>query len=153
MTAALLKELNKIDVDENINQVFPASTVSTQLLLTNTLLALPDLCGEVGGTALATTLFGLTLLVGWYLRGGVLRRVLSKAGHADNDLQVLNRPTSCLGRMIWFVTLIFRWCCSFMQSFQLQSSKVSNFYKQKITVYHNSEITSKLLNLFHKCPS
>ena len=23
----------------------------------------------------------------------------------------------------------------------------------KITVYHNSEITFKLLNLFHKCPS
>ena len=133
MTAALLKELNQIDVDEYIyGQVFPASTVSTQLLLTNTLLALPDLCGQVGGTALASTLFGLTLLVGWYLRGGVLRRLLSKAGHADNDLRVLNRPTSCLGRMIWFVTLIFRWCCSFMQSFQLQSSKVSNIYKQKL---------------------
>lgn len=106
--------------------------MSTQLLLTNTLLALPDLCGEVGGTALASTLFGLTLLVGWYLRGGVLRRLLSKVGHADNDLRVLNRPTSCLGRIIWFVTLIFRWCCSFMQSFQLQSSKVSNIYKQKL---------------------
>ena len=104
----------------------PASTISTQLLLTNLLLALADLPGKAGYYALYLTLALIPMLVGG-LRMIILRRLLAKAGHASNDLSVLNkRPQSYVGKISWFYTMIFSWFCSFIQSFQLQSSKVSD---------------------------
>ena len=101
--------------------------MSTQLLLTNTLLAIADLPGLAGYFALFSTFVFVPLVV------GLLRLRLSKVGHADNDLQVLKkRPTSCLGMIQKSVTTYFSLFCCFMQSFQLQSSKVSNDYKRKV---------------------
>ena len=90
--------------------------------------AIADLSGSVGTLAFGLT-FWVALGVG-YLRLGPL---LSKLGHADKDLRVLNKqPPSCLGRIPWFLKIGFTSFCSFMQSFQLQSSKVSKDYKQKV---------------------
>ena len=76
------------------------------------------------------TLFIVPLVV-------VLLRFRLFLGHADNDLRVLKKPpTSCLGiiqRIIQrLLTMFFAIFCSFMQSFQLQSSKVSKDYKRKV---------------------
>ena len=108
----------------------PASTISTQLLLTNLLLALADLQGLAGKEALFNTLFFMPLLVGW-LRMKILPRLFAKAGHTANDLKVPFKPIqSCLGKIKWFltftITMFFSFYCSFIQSFQLQSSKVSD---------------------------
>ena len=101
--------------------------MSTQLLLTNTLLAIADLPGAAGGLALTYTLLLVSVVV-----GPARLDILSKLGHADNDLRVLKKPsTSCLGRIQWFLRG-FTGLCSFMQSFQLQSSKVSKDYKRKV---------------------
>ena len=104
----------------------PASTISTQLLLTNLLLAIADLPGLAGGIALGLTLGLFPWLVG-LLRISSLPRLLAKAGHTANDLQVLNKiPESCLlGCIQRVLPLFFSFYCSFIQSFQLQSSKVS----------------------------
>ena len=100
----------------------PASTTSNQLVLTNLLLALADLGGAAGGLALGLTLFGMPLLVG-VLRMEILQRLLAKAGHAGNDLRVLNKQQSRSGEIQ--LTFFFSAFCSFIQCFQLQSSKVS----------------------------
>ena len=105
----------------------PASTISTQLLLTNLLLAIADLPGPAGGIALGLTLGLFPWMVG-LLRISSLPRLLAKAGHTANDLQVLNKiPESCLlGCIQRVLPLFFSFYCSFIQSFQLQSSKVSD---------------------------
>ena len=108
----------------------PASTISTQLLLTNLLLAIADLPGEVGSLALALALASMPGLVG-LLRMLILPRLLAKAGHAANDLCVISKPPpSCLGKIQWnltnILTMFFSFCCSFIQCFQLQASKVSD---------------------------
>ena len=110
----------------------PASTTSTQLVLTNLLLALADLAdlGALGALALVLTLTLMPWLVGG-LRMKILQHHLAKAGHAAHDLCVLNNKGSqmCLMWIPWFLTRFLTWffsCfCSFIQSFQLQSSKVS----------------------------
>ena len=112
--------------DQNINpRRPPASTISTQLVLTNLLLGLTDL-PDVGFWALILTMTMLFLVGG--LRLLVLPRLLGKA-----DLSVLNKaPKSCLGRIQWgltrFLTMFFTCYSSFIQSLQLQSSKVSEKY-------------------------
>ena len=102
----------------------PASTISTQLVLTNLLLALADLGGLAGGFALYLTLYVMPVLVG-LLRMKILQRLLAKAGHAGNDLRVLDKQQSCSGLIQFVLTWIFSCFCSFIQCFQLQSSKVS----------------------------
>ena len=106
--------------------------MSTQLLLTNTLLAIADLPGRAGYWALTYTLVTVPMGV-----GALRLLLLSKVGHADNDLWVLEKqPTSCLGWIQRYIqgvlTKSFTGLCSFMQSFQLQSSKVSKDYKRKV---------------------
>ena len=63
------------------------------------------------------------------LRLGILQRLFANAGHAANDLRVLNNPQSLLGSILWglkiLATWYFRLYCSCIQSLQLQSSKVS----------------------------
>ena len=76
-----------------------------------------------------TFLVGMPVLVG-ALRWFILPRLPSNVDHAANDLRVLNKPPkSCLGLIQWVLTnvptFLFRCYCSFIQSFQLQSSKVS----------------------------
>ena len=99
----------------------PASTISTQLVLTNLLLALADLGGVAGNWALALTLLTTPVLVG-SLRMMILQNLLAKAGHTGNDLRVLDKPQSWIQL---FFTMFFSFFCSFIQCFQLQSSKVS----------------------------
>jgi len=90
-----------------------ASTISTQLVLTNLWLAMADLGYPAGGLALAITLFGMPLLVG-LLRMFILPRLLANAGHAANDLFLLDKePQSILGRIKWLPTLYFNLYCSF----------------------------------------
>ena len=98
----------------------PASTISTQLVLTNLCLAGADLGGVAGPVALFFTLGCMPVLVG-LLRMKILPLLLAKAGHSGNDLRVRNG--------FGFLTWIFNCYCSFIQCFQLQSSKVSEgFY-------------------------
>ena len=119
MTTTMAKIITILTKDDS-----PASTISTQLVLTNLLLALADLGGEAGLIALLLTLGLMPALVG-LLRILALPRLLAKAGHAGNDLRVLNKPQSCSGWIQWILTFIFSCYCSFIQCFQLQSSKVS----------------------------
>ena len=102
----------------------PASTISTQLVLTNLWLAVADLGGEAGGPALILTLGLMPVLVG-NLRIRILPRLLAKAGHFGIDLRVLGKQQACFGKIRFNLTAIFSWFCSFIQCFQLQSSKVS----------------------------
>ena len=111
--------------------------MSTQLLLTNTLLAIADLPGVAGYIALALTLWFVPLVV-FPLRF----RLLLCLGLADNDLRVLNNleiPTSKLGIIQLVLKMFFTAYCSFMQSFQLQSSKVSKDYKRKVQFILNCD--------------
>ena len=123
----------KENVDNNkTNQlVISASTISTHLILVNFWLSLSDLPGKAGGALywVLTCLFLPLPYVLGYLRLRILPHLLVKAGHADNDLRVLNRePQSCLGRfqrgLTTALTFIFSVMCSVRQSYQLQSSKV-----------------------------
>ena len=92
----------------------------------NFLRALPACLSSFHRTALFVT---WVVMVG-ILRPLILRRLLSKAGHAANNIRVPNkRPQSCLGGIQWLLTniltVVFSWFCSFIQCFQLQTSKVS----------------------------
>ena len=102
----------------------PASTISTQLVLPNLWLALADLGGEARMFALPLTLACMPWLVAT-LRIEILHRLLAKAGHSGNDLRVLDKPQSRSGLIQFIFTLFFSLYCSFIQCFQLQSSKVS----------------------------
>ena len=100
------------------------------------MLALAYLGGELGYNALALTLASMPFLVG-ALRMGILRRLLANAGHAANDLRVLNiPPQSLLGQSQWLLkflaTVFFSLYCSFVQSLQLQSSKVGDISRHCI---------------------
>ena len=120
MTTTMAKIITILTKDDS-----PASTISTQLVLTNLWLALADLGGGFAGYwALFLTLVGMPGLVG-NLRMWILPRLLAKAGHAGNDLRVLDKPQSCFGKIQFFLTTAFSAFCSFIQCFQLQSSKVS----------------------------
>ena len=109
----------------------PASTISTHLILVNLWLAMSDLPGKAGGAlywVLTSILLPLPMLIG-YLRSRILPHLLAKAGHAENDLRVMNRePQSCMGRFQQglgkALTVFFSLYCSLRQSYQLQSSKV-----------------------------
>ena len=109
--------------------------MSTQLLLTNTLLAIANLPGFVGFLALGGTFFFVPLVV-------VLLRLFLFLGLADNDLRLLKNYCE-LGIiqliLTSFPTMWFTAFCSFMQSFQLQSSKVSKNYKRKVQFILNCD--------------
>ena len=104
--------------------------MSAQLLFTQMALASADLPGEMGSSALAATLYVVPMIVG-LLRMIILRCLLFKVGHAKNDLRVLPKePETCIGRFQKSLTFLpsafFSSFCSFVQCFQLQSSKVSS---------------------------
>ena len=102
----------------------PANSVATQLVLTNLLLALADLGGNAGYFALLLTLVTMPSLVGG-LSMKIMEHILVKAGHAGNDLLVINQlPKSFFGWIQLISTLAFSAFFAFMQNFQLQSSKV-----------------------------
>ena len=102
----------------------PANSVATQLVLTNLLLALADLGGNAGYFALLLTLVTMPSLVGG-LSMKMMEHILVKAGHAGNDLLVINQlPKSFFGWIQLISTLAFSAFFAFMQNFQLQSSKV-----------------------------
>ena len=123
-----------INIKISTKDIIPASTISTQLLLTNLLLALADLGGLTGSIALLVALLGMPFLVG-YLRKIPLRHLLGKAGHAANDLRVLiKRRQSWLGKVPRNFTMFFSFFCTFIRPFQLQSSKVSDV--SKFDLYH-----------------
>ena len=111
----------------------PASTISTQLVFTNLMLGVADLAnrGGAGAVLMGTSFFG-PAFVG-LLCMLILPYFSAKAGHAANDLSVLNlykRPQSRLGKphkpKILHLTVFFDGFCFFFQSLQLQSSKVSD---------------------------
>ena len=100
-----------------------ANTISTELLSTNLLLGINDLLGPY-----LITLAILPFLIA-ALRMIILAKVFAKA--KENDLCVLHKqPKSCLRWHGWdltrLITFSFRCYCSLIQSFHLQSSKVTN---------------------------
>ena len=88
----------------------PASTVSSQILLTHLFLLLANLPSAIGKLVFFVTLFVLPLLF-CYLRMRILPRYLSNLTHAS-DLRLKERE-----RPDFFGP--------FIQTLQLQSSKVS----------------------------
>merc|ERR1712032_452224 len=59
----------------------------------------------------------------------ILPLLLAKAGHAANDLCVIDKPPqSRMGKIQWgltkHLTVSFSFYCNFIQSFQLQASKL-----------------------------
>ena len=127
--------------------------MSTQLLFTNMALAGADLPGQVGGDALVLTLFGVPFFVG-FLRMFILRCLLFTVGHAKNDLRVLpKQPATCMGlfqkgltlSLTVFLSVFFSSFCSFIQCFQLQSSKVSSMTRGEVySVFKNKFIKNKI---------
>ena len=101
------------------------------------MLALADLGGEL---RLNAVILGLLPLPVGAIRMDILQRLFANAGHAANDLRVLNKPPqSLLGWIPWFLkllaTMFFSFYCSFVQSFQLQSSKVSDISRHWIALH------------------
>ena len=105
--------------------------MSTQLVFTNLILAIADLARWRPGTVLmGTSLFGPSFV--GILCMLILPYFFAKAGYAANDLRIPNLykpPQSRLGKpqsfQITHLTVFFDGFSFFIQSLQLQSSKVS----------------------------
>ena len=104
----------------------PASTMSTQLVLTNLFLASAEPFSFY-------VWVGLLMLIPLVYVGLIARAILpnrlANAGHAANDLLAKPEkepPKSIFKRLfsVWTVTWFFNLYCSFTRSLQLQSSKV-----------------------------
>ena len=104
----------------------PASTMSTQLVLTNLFLVVAESGSLYNWMYLLISL--PTVYVGLFARM-ILPNRLANAGHAANDLLAKPEkepPKSLFKRLfsVWKVTWFFNLYCSFTRSLQLQSSKV-----------------------------
>ena len=104
----------------------PASTMSTQLVLTNLFLVVAEPGSFYNWMCLLVLL--PTVYVGGFARA-ILPNRLANAGHAANDLLAKPEkepPKSIFKRWfsVWTVTWAFSLYCSFTRSLQLQSSKV-----------------------------
>ena len=123
----------------SLTRSIAASTLSTQLVLANILIKAVDMASLVNSSA-SERLMMIVAVIGPYLLGMprmfLLPYILAKPGHTANDLRVLSTykpPKSDSGKpqklhvgQLTYWTIYFDGFYSFMNSLQLQSSKVGD---------------------------